>query len=463
MILTDPEWQAVLLSLKVSSLAVALSLPFGIFFAWLLVRCRFPGKALLDSVLHLPLVLPPVVVGYLLLISMGRRGFIGEWLYDWFGLTFAFSWRGAVLAAAVMSFPLMVRAIRLALEGVDMKLEQAARTLGAGRWRVFFTITLPLTLPGIIVGTVLAFARSLGEFGATITFVSNIPGETRTIPSAMYTLIQTPGGEGAAARLCIISIVLALVSLLVSEWLARSAVSGWGNKHAGTEFHPDAGNHCLTLNETLPASGITAIFGVSGAGKTSLINAISGLTRPQSGRIVLNDRVLNDVENKIYLSPDKRRIGYVFQDARLFPHYSVRGNLRYGMAKSMAGQFDKLVRCWALSTARRLPSSLSGGEKQRVAIGRALLTAPELLLLDEPLASLDIPRKRELLPYLQRLAREINIPMLYVSHSLDEILHLADKVLVLEEGSVKAFGNLEEVWGSSVMHPWLPRSSRAAS
>ena len=209
------------LSLKVSSLAVALSLPFGILFAWLLVRCRFPGKALLDSVLHLPLVLPPVVVGYLLLISMGRRGFIGEKLYDWFGLTFAFSWRGAVLAAAVMSFPLMVRAIRLALEGVDMKLEQAARTLGAGRWRVFFTITLPLTLPGIIVGTVLAFARSLGEFGATITFVSNIPGETRTIPSAMYTLIQTPGGEAAAARLCIISIVLALVSLLVSEWLAR--------------------------------------------------------------------------------------------------------------------------------------------------------------------------------------------------------------------------------------------------
>lgn len=170
MILTDPEWQAVILSLKVSSLAVLFSLPFGIFFAWLLVRCKFPGKALLDSVLHLPLVLPPVVVGYLLLVAMGRRGFIGEWLYDWFGITFAFSWRGAVLAAAVMSFPLMVRAIRLALEGVDVKLEQAARTLGAGRWRVFMTITLPLMLPGIIVGTVLAFARSLGEFGCNHYF-----------------------------------------------------------------------------------------------------------------------------------------------------------------------------------------------------------------------------------------------------------------------------------------------------
>lgn len=221
MILSDPEWQAVLLSLKVSTIAVIFSLPFGVLFAWVLVRCRFPGKALLDSIIHLPLVLPPVVVGYLLLITMGRCGFIGSWLYDVFGITFAFSWRGAVLAAAVVSFPLMVRAIRLALESVDIRLEQAARTLGAGRWRVFCTITIPLTLPGIIAGTVLAFARSLGEFGATITFVSNIPGETRTIPSAMYTLIQTPGGESAAARLCLISIVLALISLLVAEWLAR--------------------------------------------------------------------------------------------------------------------------------------------------------------------------------------------------------------------------------------------------
>ncbi len=222
-------------------------------------------------------------------------------------------------------------------------------------------------------------------------------------------------------------------------------------------FTQTLGNHCLSINETLPASGITAVFGVSGAGKTSLINAISGLTRPQKGRIVLNGRVLNDTEKRICLAPEKRRVGYVFQDARLFPHYKVRGNLKYGMAKSMAGQFDKLVALLGIEPLlERLPGGLSGGEKQRVAIGRSLLTAPELLLLDEPLASLDIPRKRELLPYLQRLAREIHIPMLYVSHSLDEIQHLADKVLVLEEGSVKAFGDLEEVWSSSVMHPWLP-------
>lgn len=228
MILSDVEWQAVLLSLQVSGIAVLCSLPFGILMAWVLVRCRFPGKAILDSVIHLPLVLPPVVVGYLLLIGLGRRGIIGEKLYEWFGFSFAFSWRGAALASAVIAFPLMVRAIRLALEAVDSRLEQAARTLGAGRWRVFFTITLPLTLPGIIVGTVLAFARSLGEFGATTTFVSNIPGETRTIPLAMYTLIETPGAEGAAARLCVIAIVLALASLLASEWLAQ-----WGRKRMG--------------------------------------------------------------------------------------------------------------------------------------------------------------------------------------------------------------------------------------
>jgi len=221
MMLSDVEWQAVLLSLQVSTLAVICSLPFGIAMAWILARCQFPGKSLLDSIIHLPLVLPPVVIGYLLLVVMGRRGLIGEWLYNWFGFSFSFSWRGAALASAVVAFPLMVRAIRLSLEAVDKRLELAAKTLGASSWRVFATITLPLSLPGIIVGIVLAFARSLGEFGATITFVSNIPGETRTIPLAMYTLIETPGAEGAAARLCVLAIILSLAALLLSDWLAK--------------------------------------------------------------------------------------------------------------------------------------------------------------------------------------------------------------------------------------------------
>lgn len=228
-------------------------------------------------------------------------------------------------------------------------------------------------------------------------------------------------------------------------------------------FSQQLGDHQLVIDQKIPAQGITAVFGVSGAGKTSLINAISGLTRPQQGIIRLNDRLLCDAARNIHLPPEQRRVGYVFQDARLFPHYRVRGNLQYGMAKSMRPQFDKLVALLGIEALlQRFPWSLSGGEKQRVAIGRALLTAPEILLFDEPLASLDIPRKRELLPYLQTLAKEVDIPMLYVSHSLDEILHLADNVLVLEQGKVKAFGPLEEVWISSAMRPWLPRADQSS-
>ncbi|QCP58955.1 molybdenum ABC transporter ATP-binding protein ModC [Pantoea sp. SO10] len=223
------------------------------------------------------------------------------------------------------------------------------------------------------------------------------------------------------------------------------------------------GDHLLDVNVNIPASGITAIFGVSGAGKTSLINAIGGLTQPQSGRIELNDRLLFDSATRVNLPPEKRRIGYVFQDARLFPHYRVRGNLQYGMAASMKSQFNALVALLGLeSLLTRFPASLSGGEKQRVAIGRALLTAPDILLMDEPLASLDLPRKRELMPYLQKLAKQVDIPILYVSHSLDEILQLADNVLVLDAGQVKAFGPLEKVWSSSAMRPWLPLAERTS-
>ncbi|TWD33300.1 molybdenum ABC transporter ATP-binding protein ModC [Pantoea sp. SJZ147] len=224
-------------------------------------------------------------------------------------------------------------------------------------------------------------------------------------------------------------------------------------------FAQRLGEHQLEIDVTIPATGITAIFGVSGAGKTSLINAIGGLTRPQRGRIQLNDRILFDAEQQVALPPEKRNIGYVFQDARLFPHYSVRGNLRYGLSASMKSQFGSLVALLGLNPLlNRFPLSLSGGEKQRVAIGRALLSAPDILLMDEPLASLDLPRKRELMPYLQTLAKQVDIPVLYVSHSLEEILQLADNVLVLDEGKVKAFGPLERVWSSNAMRPWLPAS-----
>ena len=219
--LTPLEIEAIELSLRVSTFAMAWSLPLAIGIAWLLARFNFPGKTLLDALVHLPLVLPPVVVGYLLLISMGRKGVIGAWLYDIFGISFAFSWRGAAIASGVIAFPLVVRAIRLSMEAVDQRLEEAARTLGASPLNVFITITLPLVAPGILAGTILGFARCLSEFGATITFVSNIPGETRTLPIALYNFTQIPGGDEAATRLVIISIVIAFGALAASEVLAR--------------------------------------------------------------------------------------------------------------------------------------------------------------------------------------------------------------------------------------------------
>jgi molybdate transport system permease protein len=219
--LSPAEWTAVLLSLKVAFWATLCSLPLGLLAALALSRGRFAGKGLLNGVVHLPLILPPVVTGYLLLLLFGRQGAIGAALDSWFGIVFAFRWTGAALAGAIMGFPLMVRAMRLALDAVDPGLEQAAATLGAGRLAVFATVTLPLMLPGILAGAILAFAKALGEFGATITFVSSIPGETRTVPSAIYALLQTPDGEAGAWRLTIVAVALALGALVASELLAR--------------------------------------------------------------------------------------------------------------------------------------------------------------------------------------------------------------------------------------------------
>jgi molybdate transport system permease protein len=224
--LTPSELAALRLSLKVAAVSVLASLPIGFALAWLLARHRFPGKTLLDAVIHLPLVLPPVVIGYLLLVLFGRRGPVGAWLEETFGLVFAFRWTGAALACALMGLPLLVRAIRQSLEAIDGRLESAAATLGAGRWWVLASVTIPLSLPGIVTGMLLSFARSLGEFGATITFVSNIPGETQTLPLAIYSYTQVPGGDAQALRLCVISVILSLVALLASELLVRRANRG---------------------------------------------------------------------------------------------------------------------------------------------------------------------------------------------------------------------------------------------
>jgi molybdate transport system permease protein len=228
--LTPDEWTAVALSLRIALVATVVALPFGLAVAWLLARKDFWGKALLDGVVHLPLVLPPVVTGYLLLISFGRKGPIGAFLAENFGIVFSFRWTGAALACGVMAFPLLVRAIRLSFEAIDRRLEDAASTLGANAFWVFLTVTLPLALPGVIAGMVLSFAKALGEFGATITFVSNIPGETQTLSAAIYTFTQVPGGDASALRLVVVAIVIALAALIASEWFAR---------RAGMRYHGD--------------------------------------------------------------------------------------------------------------------------------------------------------------------------------------------------------------------------------
>ncbi|HEX5795937.1 MAG TPA: molybdate ABC transporter permease subunit [Geminicoccaceae bacterium] len=218
--LSPEEWTAVRLSLRVAFWAMVWSLPLGILTAIVLARGRFWGKSMLDGLVHLPLILPPVVTGYLLLLLLGRRGPLGSFLAESFGIVFAFRWTGAALACAIMGFPLMVRAIRLSIEAVDMRLEEAAGTLGANSAWVFITITLPLILPGVIAGMILSFARAMGEFGATITFVSNIPGETQTLPSAIYTFTQVPGGDAQALRLTVISVILSMAALLLSNFMA---------------------------------------------------------------------------------------------------------------------------------------------------------------------------------------------------------------------------------------------------
>jgi molybdate transport system permease protein len=226
--LTPEEWTAIRLSLRIATVATICALPFGIAVAWLLARKNFWGKSLLDGIVHLPLVLPPVVTGYLLLITFGRRAPVGSLLYETMGIVLSFRWTGAALACGVMGFPLLVRAIRLSIEGIDRKLEAASATLGASPFRVFTSVTLPLAMPGVIAGMVLCFAKALGEFGATITFVSNIPGETQTISAAIYTYTNIPGGDAAAGRLVLIAIGLSLAALIVSEWFAR---------RAGMRFH----------------------------------------------------------------------------------------------------------------------------------------------------------------------------------------------------------------------------------
>jgi molybdate transport system ATP-binding protein len=387
-------------------------------------------------------VLPPVVVGYALLLLFGTQGPIGRMLEP-LGIVLMFRWTGAALAAAIMGFPLLVRAVRLGIEAVDSRLEVAARTLGARRWRVFFTVTLPLAWPGIVTGSLLAFARALGEFGATITFVSNIPScPTSPARRARCRSPSTPSRNrraGTRPRCASQSF----------QWRCRSAPwrspSEWcANPMVEVDIAVRRGTFAVEAAFASDAS-IVALFGKSGAGKSTIVNAIAGIARPSRGRIVVGDRVLFDSSRAIDVPPERRRVGYVFQDALLFPHLSVRANLAYGETLTPATErFVDRDRVLDLLGLRPLldrgTRDLSGGEKQRVAIGRALLSSPRVLLMDEPLASLDAARKAEILQYVELLRDELRLPIVYVSHAIEEVTRLADHLVLVADGRTVAEG-----------------------
>ena len=381
----------------------------------------------------------------ILLTVFGKHG-VGGFLYDRFNFNIIFTWRAVLLALSVMSVPLLVRSARVAFEEVNPRLEQIARTLGAGGWRVFFTITVPLAARGIVGGMLLAFARALGEFGATIMVAGYLPGKTATISLAIYENVQI-GEDAHAYRLLAVSVVLAFIAVWCSEFFLRRKKADMSLLLKNILL-PLAD---FTLEVDVEMHGrVTAIFGPSGAGKTSLLDLIAGLRVARSAFIQLGGSVLTDTAKKFSMATHRRGIGYVPQDLALFPHLSVRQNLLYGRNPHAAGplfSFEHVMKVLEIeSLISRGVTELSGGEKQRVALARALLASPRLLLLDEPLASLDVPLKEKIIPYLGRVRDEFQIPMLCVTHDRFVALTLADEIVVLMNGKVMQTGPVADVF-----------------
>jgi ABC-type molybdate transport system permease subunit/ABC-type lipoprotein export system ATPase subunit len=385
----------------------------------------------------LPLFIPPVATGLLLLMLFGRRGPFGSVLENRLGIEIIFTWRAVVLACAVMSFPLLVRAAQVAFDEVNPRLEQIARTLGASEWRVALTISIPLAARGVIAGAVLAFARAMGEFGATVIVAGMIPRKTMTLSLSIYQHVQL-GQDAAAFHLLLISIGIVFVTVLCGQLISQTAPCPMSLRLHNIRL--PLARFVLEIDTTLDQP-ITGIFGPSGGGKTSLLDLIAGLRRLLSGSIQLDEVVLSDASARMHLPARLRRVGYVPQDLALFPHLSVRANVLYGHRRNRASEklftlehVSEVMEITPLLT-RRI-ATLSGGEQQRAAFARAILSAPQLLLLDEPMSSLDARLKTRLIPYLRRIRDEFHIPLIYVTHDPSELGALCDEVLILENGRV---------------------------
>ena len=427
---------------------------------------RGPLRAWIDGILTLPLVLPPTVVGFFLLLIFGRRSFTGH-LLEKVGVTIVFSWPATVIAATVVAFPLMYRTALGALEQVNPTLLQAARTLGASEWVVFRRVQLPLAGPGVLAGTVLAFARAMGEFGATLMLAGNIPGRTQTMPIAIFSAAE--GGEMRAALIwvgLIVVLSLAIIRLLHYERKMRPALPfdpiGASTPASIPASHPRAPNTAqgtfglevstqrklenFILSVSLRTSrGAIGLLGPSGAGKSMSLRMIAGLTTPDRGRIVLNDRVLFDSDSRTNVPAAQRRIGVVFQDYALFPHLTVADNVGFGLRqlqeKERRARINKhLTSMQIADLANRYPREISGGQRQRVAIARCLATQPDALLLDEPFAALDPHLRRQTEEQLRRALETFNGPVVFVTHDMEEAFRFCTDLLVLDRGNIIASG-----------------------
>ncbi|MBE9094816.1 molybdate ABC transporter permease subunit [Tychonema sp. LEGE 07203] len=467
----SPLW----ISLKSSAIATFFTFFLGISAARWMLSTRIRGKALIEAIFISPLVLPPTVVGFLLLLLFGRNGAIGQLLLK-FDLTIIFTWQAAVITATVVSFPLMYKTALAAFEQIDANLLNAARTLGASEGTVFWRILLPLAWPGILAGTILAFARALGEFGATLMLAGNIPGQTQTIPMAIYFAVEAGDMRQAAIWVLIIFSLALSVLTLVNYWTYLPRISPQPNPNYQrlsnlaqfapifTIKSPKKQLECgLFLNIFKPLSGfaldvgfdigpeVLGILGASGSGKSMTLRCIAGLETPRSGKIAVNGKVLFDSAEGINVPSKDRRIGFLFQNYALFPHLNVAENIAFGLQHLSKGEQkirvkEQLVSVQMLGMENRYPHELSGGQQQRVALARAIAPAPELLLLDEPFSALDTHLRSQLERELMQALANYRGITLFVSHNLEEVYRVCKNLLVLAGGRAIAFDSKQNIF-----------------
>ena len=467
----SPLW----ISLKSSAIATFITFFMGIVAARWMLSTRIRGKALIEGIFISPLVLPPTVVGFLLLLLFGRNGAIGQFLLQ-FDLTIIFTWQAAAITATVVSFPLMYKTALGAFEQIDANLLNAARTLGASEWQVFWRIMLPLAWPGILAGTILAFARALGEFGATLMLAGNIPGQTQTIPMAIYFAVEAGDMRQAAIWVLIILSLSLSVLTAVNFWTDLQRISPQPNSlqklesnfsqaasfftAKSTTKQPESG---LFLKIFKPLSGfaldvgfdispeVLGILGASGSGKSMTLRCIAGLETPSSGKIAVNGKVLFDSAQGINVPSKGRRIGFLFQNYALFPHLSVAQNVAFGLQHLSESEQElrvkeQLILVQMSGLENRYPHELSGGQQQRVALARAIAPSPDLLLLDEPFSALDTHLRSQLERELMQTLANYRGITLFVSHNLEEVYRVCKNLLVLAEGRPIAFDTKENIF-----------------